>query len=68
MTTRRFLTVILPYFQHVAGLLIVGSLGGILMNTTVVLPAVLLGRAIDLAHAWADGQATSQRWGVAWRS
>jgi hypothetical protein len=26
---------ILPYFQHVAGLLIAGSLGGIIMNTTL---------------------------------
>ncbi len=61
MTTRQFLAAILPYFQHVAGLLIVGSLGGIVMNTTVVLPAILLGRAIDLARAWADGQATESQ-------
>ena len=41
-----------PYARQVAGLLTVGSLCGILMNTAVVLPAVLLGRAIDtvLAH------------------
>ncbi len=58
MTTRRFLAAILPYFQHVAGLLITGSLGGIVMNTTVVLPAILLGRAIDLARALSEGRTT----------
>ncbi|SDY81323.1 ATP-binding cassette, subfamily B [Modestobacter sp. DSM 44400] len=41
-----------PYAQQVAGLLSVGSVCGIVMNTAVVLPAVLLGRAVDavLAH------------------
>ena len=38
--------------------MILGSLGGIVMNTAVVLPAVLLGRAIDTATAWNAGQAT----------
>lgn len=45
-----------PYFKQVAGLLVVGSLGGIVMNMAVVLPAILLGRAIDTATAWASGQ------------
>ena len=54
--TRRFLKAISPYLRQVAGLLIIGSLGGIVMNTAVVLPAVLLGRAIDTAKAWANGQ------------
>ena len=36
-----------PYARQVAGLLTIGSLCGIVMNTAVVLPAVLLGRAID---------------------
>jgi ABC-type multidrug transport system fused ATPase/permease subunit len=49
----------LPYLRQVAGLLIVGSIGGIVMNTVVVLPAILLGRAIDAAIAWGEGQATS---------
>jgi ABC-type multidrug transport system fused ATPase/permease subunit len=49
--TRRFLDSILPYLKQVAGLLIIGSIGGIVMNTAVVLPAVLLGRAIDAATA-----------------
>ncbi len=33
-----------PYARQVAGLLSVGSLCGLLMNTAVVLPAVLLGQ------------------------
>ncbi|TQN43678.1 ATP-binding cassette subfamily B protein [Blastococcus colisei] len=41
-----------PYARQVAGLLTIGSLCGLLMNTAVVLPAVLLGHAVDtvLAH------------------
>jgi ABC-type multidrug transport system fused ATPase/permease subunit len=41
-----------PYARQVAGLLGIGSLCGVLMNTAVVLPAVLLGHAVDvvLAH------------------
>ena len=58
--TQRFLKAILPYLKQVAGLLIVGSLGGLVMNTAVVLPALLLGRLIDTAVAWGEGQATSQ--------
>jgi ATP-binding cassette subfamily B multidrug efflux pump len=54
--TRRFLKAMFPYLKQVAGLLLIGSLGGIVMNTAVVLPAVLLGRAIDTATAWAGGQ------------
>ncbi|MFN2109878.1 MAG: ABC transporter ATP-binding protein [Anaerolineae bacterium] len=54
--TRRFLRAIWPYLRQVSGLLILGSLGGIVMNTAVVLPAILLGRAIDTAMAWAGGQ------------
>ncbi len=40
-----------PYFRQVAGELVLGSLAGIVMNTAVVLPAILLGRAIDTALA-----------------
>jgi ATP-binding cassette, subfamily B, multidrug efflux pump len=36
-----------PYFRQVAGELVLGSICGIVMNTAVVLPALLLGRAID---------------------
>src|SRR5262249_27605776 len=48
-----------PYFRQVAGQLTLGSIAGIVMNTTVVLPAILLGRAIDRALALERGQATA---------
>ncbi len=47
-----------PYYRQVAGELILGSLGGIVMNTAVILPAILLGRAIDKALALERGEAT----------
>jgi ABC-type multidrug transport system fused ATPase/permease subunit len=56
-----FLRAMLPYFRQVAGLLTVGSLGGLVMNTAVVLPAVFLGRLIDTAMAWGKGQATGRQ-------
>ncbi|MCL5027305.1 MAG: ABC transporter ATP-binding protein/permease [Chloroflexi bacterium] len=46
-----------PYFRQVAGQLVLGSLCGIVMNTAIVLPAILLGRAIDMALAFEQGQA-----------
>ena len=45
-----------PYFRHVAGQLVLGSIAGIIMNTAVVLPAILLGRAIDTALALERGE------------
>src|SRR5881394_3257809 len=47
-----------PYFRQVAGELCLGSLAGIVMNTAVVLPAILLGRAIDTALALERGTGT----------
>lgn len=47
-----------PYFRQVAGQLAIGSLAGIVMNTAVVLPAILLGNAIDKALALERGTAT----------
>src|SRR5947207_2103664 len=47
-----------PYFRQVAGELVLGSIAGIVMNTAVVLPAILLGRAIDTALALEQGQAS----------
>jgi ABC-type multidrug transport system fused ATPase/permease subunit len=47
-----------PYYQQTAGQLVLGSLAGIAMNTAVVLPAVFLGRAIDSAQHFTQGQAT----------
>lgn len=40
-----------PYLRQVSGLLLIGSLAGIVMNTAIVLPAIALGRAIDIAIA-----------------
>src|SRR5918999_5926714 len=45
-----------PYFRQVAGQLVLGSMTGIVMNTAVVLPAILLGRAIDAALAFERGE------------
>src|SRR5215510_7536883 len=59
-----FIWAMRPYFRQVAGQLVLGSLAGIVMNTAVVLPAILLGRAIDRALAFDRGQATSAD--VAW--
>lgn len=42
-----FLLALRPYFRQIAGLLIVGSLAGIVMNVAIVLPAVFLGRAVN---------------------
>ncbi len=53
-----------PYFRQVAGELVLGSIAGIVMNTAIVLPAILLGRAIDAALALEHGQATASA--VAW--
>jgi len=55
---KHYLWEIRPYFRHVAGELMIGSICGILMNTMIVLPAVLLGRAIDVTLAFDQGQAT----------
>lgn len=52
---RHYLWELRPYFRQVAGELLLGSLAGIVMNTAVVLPALLLGRAIDAALAFQQG-------------
>jgi len=54
-----------PYFRQVAGALVLGSLAGIIMNTAVVLPAILLGRAIDTALSLDKGQATPHEMTIA---
>ena len=48
-----------PYLRQVTGLLVIGSLAGIAMNTAVVLPAIALGHAIDVAVAVAHHAATA---------
>src|SRR3989441_7489647 len=54
-----FLWEMRPYFRQVVGQLVVGSVAGIIMNPAVVLPAILLGRAIDRALSWERGAATA---------
>jgi len=49
-----------PYFRQTAGELLLGSLFGIVMNIAVVLPAMLLGRAVDTVLALGRGDATAQ--------
>lgn len=46
-------------FRQVAGELAIGSVGGIVMNIAVVLPAILLGRAVDAVLAFDNGAATA---------
>ncbi len=45
------------YYRQVAGLLLLGSLFGIVMNVSVALPPVLLGAAVDAALARGTGAA-----------
>ena len=52
---RYYLWEMRPYFRQVAGQLVLGSIAGIIMNTAVVLPAILLGQAIDAARAFERG-------------
>jgi ABC-type multidrug transport system fused ATPase/permease subunit len=54
-----------PYYRQVAGLLAVGSAGGIVMNVAIVLPAVLLGRAVNVALAVEHHRATPAQVGLA---
>lgn len=55
---KHYLWELRPYFRHTAGELLLGSICGILMNTMIVLPAVMLGRAIDTTLAFDKGQST----------
>jgi ATP-binding cassette, subfamily B, multidrug efflux pump len=60
MSSAQFLLRMRPYFRQVAGELFLGSLCGIVMNTAVVLPALLLGRAIDEVLRLSRGESTPQ--------
>lgn len=53
---RYYLWEMRPYFRQVAGQLVLGSIAGIIMNTAIVLPAILLGQAIDAALAFERGE------------
>ncbi len=48
-----------PYLRQVAGSLAAGSVAGILMNTLVVLPALLLGHAVDVVSAFRRGEVSA---------
>ncbi|MHB8313566.1 MAG: hypothetical protein ACYDD0_09750, partial [Candidatus Dormibacteria bacterium] len=52
-----FLWVLRPYFRQLTGLLVLGSLGGIVMNTAIVLPPLLLGRVVNVVLAVEHHQA-----------
>lgn len=54
---KHYLWELRPYFRHAAGELLLGSICGIVMNTMVVLPAIMLGRAIDTTLAYEQHQA-----------
>jgi ABC-type multidrug transport system fused ATPase/permease subunit len=58
MSSARFLWRMRPYARQVAGELVLGSVCGIIMNTAVVLPALLLGRAVDQVVALSRGETT----------
>jgi ATP-binding cassette, subfamily B, multidrug efflux pump len=58
MAGRHYLWEIRTYLRHVRGLLFLGFVSGIIMNIAVVLPAILLGRAIDTALALERGTTT----------
>ncbi len=60
ISSGRFLLHMRPYFRQVAGELVLGSICGILMNTAVVLPALLLGRAVDEVLRLSRGESTPQ--------
>ncbi|MHB1988182.1 MAG: ABC transporter ATP-binding protein [Acidimicrobiales bacterium] len=46
------------YFRQVAGLLVLGSIAGVLMNIAIVLPAIFLGRAINTVLSYERGHAS----------
>src|SRR6266581_1081841 len=58
MSSARFLWRMRPYARQVAGELVLGSICGIIMNTAVVLPALLLGRAVDQVVGLSRGETT----------
>jgi ATP-binding cassette subfamily B multidrug efflux pump len=60
-----FLWRLRPYYRQVAGLLVVGSVGGVVMNVAIVLPAVLLGRAVNVVLAVERHQAAPAQTGWA---
>lgn len=62
---RYYLWELRPYFRQVAGELVLGSITGIIMNTAIVLPPILLGLAIDAARAFERGEGSASAVGWA---
>lgn len=62
---RQYLRGLLPYYRHVLGTIVIGSLCGLIMHATVVLPPILPGRAIDTVNALANGAVTPTAVGLA---
>jgi len=54
---KHYLAGLRPYYRQVLGTIVIGSVCGLIMNTSVVLPPILLGRAIDAVSAVAAGEA-----------
>src|ERR671935_1067260 len=65
VSMRYYLWEMRPYFRQVAGQLVLGSIAGFIMNTAVVLPAILLGQAIDAALAFERGEVNASAVGWA---
>jgi ATP-binding cassette, subfamily B, multidrug efflux pump len=57
-----------PYLRQVAGQLVLGALAGVVANTMAVLPAVMLGHAVDVALAFEKGKANREDvgWAALW--
>jgi ATP-binding cassette subfamily B multidrug efflux pump len=53
---RSYLWEMRPYCRQVAGQLVLGSITGVIMNTAIVLPPILLGWAIDAVLAFERGE------------
>lgn len=58
-SVKHYLWEMRPYFRRAGGQILLGAICGIVMNTMVVLPAILLGRAIDQVLAFERGQTTA---------
>jgi ABC-type multidrug transport system fused ATPase/permease subunit len=63
--TRHYLWRLSPYFRQLSGLIVVGSLCGVVMNVAVVLPPLLLGNALNAAESLHRGTGSLSRVGYA---
>jgi ATP-binding cassette subfamily B multidrug efflux pump len=60
-----FLWTLRPYYRQLGGLAVLGSVAGIVMNLAVVLPSVLLGRAVNVVLDAQRHRAAASQVGVA---